>query len=85
MKTTIEIPEHLFRKAKAEAALRGHKLKELIIAGLKKELQLETTDLEDSGNSYSNWQNNVDKIRKKLQIQSKTNKTLRQILIEDRK
>lgn len=35
MKTTIEVPEELYRRAKAEAALRGRKLKDLIEEGLR--------------------------------------------------
>lgn len=38
MKTTLEIPDHLFRRAKAAAALRGQTLKELMTRALKKEL-----------------------------------------------
>lgn len=40
MKTTIELPDPLYRQAKAEAALRGRKLKDLIEQGLR--LVLET-------------------------------------------
>ena len=40
MKTTIELPDELFRKVKAEAALRGRKLKDLVEEGLR--LVLET-------------------------------------------
>jgi hypothetical protein len=35
MKTTIEVPEELYRRAKAEAALRGRKLKDLVEDGLR--------------------------------------------------
>ena len=35
MKTTIELPDPLYRRAKAEAALRGRKLKELVEEGLR--------------------------------------------------
>ena len=35
MKTTVDMPEALLRRAKAEAPLRGRKLKELIVEGLK--------------------------------------------------
>lgn len=35
MKTTIEVPDDLYRRAKAEAALRGHKLKDLVEQGLR--------------------------------------------------
>jgi hypothetical protein len=40
MKTTVEVPDDLYRRAKAEAALRGRKLKDLIEEGLR--LVLET-------------------------------------------
>jgi predicted component of type VI protein secretion system len=35
MKTTVELPDDLYRRAKAEAALRGRKLKDLIEEGLR--------------------------------------------------
>ena len=35
MKTTVEVPDDLYRRAKAEAALRGCKLKDLIEEGLR--------------------------------------------------
>lgn len=40
MKTTIEVPDELYRRAKAAAALRGRKLKDLVAEGLR--LVLET-------------------------------------------
>jgi hypothetical protein len=35
MRTTIDLPDDLFRLAKSEAALRGKKLKDLIEEGLR--------------------------------------------------
>jgi hypothetical protein len=35
MKTTVEVPDDLYRRAKAEAALRGSKLKDLVEEGLR--------------------------------------------------
>ncbi|MBV8536810.1 MAG: hypothetical protein JO128_14520 [Alphaproteobacteria bacterium] len=35
MKTTIEVPDDLYRRAKAEAALRGRKVRDLIEEGLR--------------------------------------------------
>jgi hypothetical protein len=35
MKTTVEVPDDLYRRAKAEAALRGRKLKDLVEEGLR--------------------------------------------------
>ena len=35
MKTTVEVFDDLYRRAKAEAALRGRKLKDLVEEGLR--------------------------------------------------
>jgi hypothetical protein len=35
MKTTVEVPDDLYRRVKAEAALRGRKVKDLIEEGLR--------------------------------------------------
>jgi hypothetical protein len=35
VKTTVELPDDLYRRAKAEAALRGRKLKDLVEEGLQ--------------------------------------------------
>lgn len=35
MRTTIDLPDELFRRVKSEAALRGQKLKDLIEEGLR--------------------------------------------------
>ena len=35
MRTTVDIPDALFRRAKSEAALRGRKLRELVAEGLR--------------------------------------------------
>jgi hypothetical protein len=35
MRTTIDLPDDLFRRAKAEAALRGRKFKDLVEDGLR--------------------------------------------------
>src|ERR1700687_2578494 len=35
MKTSVEVPDDLYRRAKAEAALRGRKLKDLVEEGLR--------------------------------------------------
>ncbi|MDQ3565775.1 MAG: DUF2191 domain-containing protein [Pseudomonadota bacterium] len=40
MKTTIDLPEDLLRRAKTEAALRGRKLCELVAEGLQLRLEM---------------------------------------------
>ncbi len=44
MKTTVEIPDNLFRQAKALAAMRGRKLKDLVEDGLRR--VVESPDVE---------------------------------------
>jgi hypothetical protein len=34
MKTTVDLPDELYRRAKAEAALRGRKFRDLVTEGL---------------------------------------------------
>ena len=43
MKTTIEIPEPLFRQAKAKAAMDGLTLRELFVRGLQLAMQTPST------------------------------------------
>lgn len=38
MRTTIDIPDDLFRKTKATAALRGSTMKELVVRALEREV-----------------------------------------------
>jgi hypothetical protein len=35
MKTTVEVPDHLYRRIKAEAALRGRKVRDIVEEGLR--------------------------------------------------
>jgi hypothetical protein len=43
MRTTVDIPDELLRRAKSEAALRGRKLKDLVEEGLRLVLEKEET------------------------------------------
>jgi predicted component of type VI protein secretion system len=40
MKTTVEVPDDLYRRAKAQAALQGRKLKDLVEEGLRRVLEV---------------------------------------------
>ncbi len=46
MKTTVEIPDELFRRAKATAALRGRKFKDLVEEGLRRVVETPDTAAE---------------------------------------
>jgi len=39
MKTTVDLPDELYRRAKTEAALRGRKFRELVAEGLIRVLE----------------------------------------------
>ncbi|MGI8604501.1 MAG: hypothetical protein ACR2OZ_16130 [Verrucomicrobiales bacterium] len=42
MRTTIDVPDDLFRKVKAKAALEGQSLKDLVTEGLRLVLQMKS-------------------------------------------
>ncbi len=44
MRTTVDIPDQTYRQLKAKAALRGCSVKELILRGVKAELNGETQE-----------------------------------------
>ncbi|MBI4614987.1 MAG: hypothetical protein HY720_15350 [Planctomycetes bacterium] len=56
MKTTIELPEGLYRQLKAHAALSGHSLKALFEQALREKLQRE------SGGETSGWRSAFGKV-----------------------
>ena len=60
MKTTLEIPDELFRKTKATAALRGESLKDFVMEAL--EAQLERLVAGDS--SVRGWRSVFGQARK---------------------
>jgi predicted DNA-binding ribbon-helix-helix protein len=39
MRTTVDIPDSIYRRLKSEAALRGCSVKELVLRGVKAELE----------------------------------------------
>jgi len=46
MKTTVEIPEKLFRQAKSRAAMEGISLREFLLRGLRLALRSPSADLD---------------------------------------
>jgi hypothetical protein len=51
MKTTLEIPDDLFKRIKATAAMRGESLKEFVTEALQEHLERQTA----SGSSQRGW------------------------------
>lgn len=49
MRTTIDLPVDIYRKAKAEAALRGVKLRDMVVTSLTRELNRSDSALAQAG------------------------------------
>ena len=60
MKTTIEIPDFLFRKAKSKAAERGQTLKELVTEALQEKLAATA----GAGAGEPGWMQGFGKLRR---------------------
>ncbi len=85
MKTTIEIPDPLFRKAKSKAAERGQTLKELVAEALREKLAASASALPLS---EPEWMQGFGKLRRLFKetarIQARIDETFEVIEPEDR-
>jgi hypothetical protein len=61
MKTTIEIPDPLFRKAKSRAAERGQTLKEFVTEALQAKL---AGEIESATNTEPGWMSGFGKLKR---------------------
>ena len=61
MKTTLEIPDLLFRKAKSKAAERGQTLKQLVTEALQEKLAVNT---DKTRPSEPGWMEGFGKLRR---------------------
>jgi hypothetical protein len=85
MKTTIEIPDPLFRKAKSKAAESGQTLKELVTQALQEKLASSTAK---TNRSEPDWMRGFGKLRRlrkeTKRIQARIDRTFEIIEPEDR-
>ncbi len=85
MKTTLEIPDSLFRKAKSKAAERGQTLKQLVTEALQEKLSPRAGK---AGSSEPEWMQGFGKLRalrkETGRIQAKIDETFEVIEPEDR-
>ncbi len=85
MKTTIEIPDPLFRRAKARAAERGQSLKELFNEALQQKLAEESGS---GGELTPRWMQGFGTLghlhSETKKIQSRIDQTFRMVEAEDR-
>lgn len=85
MKTTIEIPDPLFRKAKSTAAERGQSLKEFVAEALQEKL---AAKVGSDGPREPAWMQGFGKLRRlrneTLRIQARIDEAFELIEPEDR-
>jgi len=85
MKTTLEIPDHLFRKAKSKAAERGQTLKQLVTEALQEKLAVNTDNTRPGEPGWMEGFGKLRRLRKETQrIQARIDKRFEVIEPEDR-
>lgn len=78
MKTTVEMPDALFRKAKATAAERGVSLKELLTDAVREHLQRGVADTIRHKSSAPPWMSAFGGLRALHKETKKINRILQQ-------
>jgi hypothetical protein len=85
MKTTIDIPDPLFRKAKSRAAERGQSLKEFVAEALKARLSTPTDDDRSGDPKWMSGFGKLSRLRKETaRIQGVIDEAFEGIDAEDR-
>jgi len=85
MKTTIEIPDLLFRKAKSKAAERGQTLKELMTEALQEKLGGTANKIQQGEPEWMQGFGKLRRLRKETaRIQARIEETFEVIEPEDR-
>ena len=85
MKTTLEIPDLLFRKAKSKAAERGQTLKQLVTEALQEKLAVNTDNTRPGEPGWMEGFGKLRRLRKETQrIQARIDERFEVIEPEDR-
>ena len=85
MKTTLEIPDLLFRKAKSKAAERGQTLKQLVTEALQEKLAVNTGKARPGEPGWMEGFGKLRRLRKETQrIQARIDERFEVIEPEDR-
>jgi hypothetical protein len=85
MKTTLEIPDLLFRKAKSKAAERGQTLKQLVTEALQEKLAVNTDKARSGEPGWMEGFGKLRRLRKETQrIQARIDERFEVIEPEDR-
>jgi hypothetical protein len=85
MKTTVEIPDPLFRKAKSKAAERGQTLKEFMAEALQEKLAMKGSDVRFGEPPWMTGFGKLRRLRKEsARIRSRIEKAFEVVEPEDR-
>jgi len=85
MKTTLEIPDPLFRKAKSKAAERGQTLKQLVTEALREKLAASTGKIRPGEPAWMQGFGKLRRLRKETaRVQARIDERFENIEPEDR-
>ena len=85
MKTTFEIPDLLFRKAKSKAAERGQTLKQLVTEALQEKLAVNTDKARAGEPGWMQGFGKLRRLRKETRrVQARIDERFEVIELEDR-
>ena len=85
MKTTIEIPDPLFRKAKSKAAERSQSLKDFVAEALQEKLAANTSNVSLGDPAWMQGFGKLRRLRKEtVRIQTRIDEAFEEIEPEDR-
>jgi hypothetical protein len=85
MKTTVEIPDLVFRKAKSKAAERGQTLKEFLVEALQEKLAAGTRKVKLGEPEWMEGFGKLRRLRKETEsIQARIDEAFEKIEPEDR-
>ena len=85
MKTTLEIPDPLFRKAKSRAAERGQSLKQLVTEALQEKLAANASNVSPGEPAWMQGFGKLRRLRKETgRIQARIDDVFEVIESEDR-
>ncbi len=89
MKTTIDIPVELVKKAKIEAINHGITLRDILIQGLQKELSSMSpgrpSGSKPVGQKKDRWMEESRKLMRQIKEKSRLQKTLAEITVDGRR
>lgn len=88
MKTTINIPDELYRRVKARTAMEGRTVREVTTELYRRWLEEESADLgagSETSDPETSWLSGWEELGRRISEDAVDPRTTRQILLDDRR